>query len=57
MQIQAIPAELTVEALDDGVLSRLAWLDEVELYAGLHRPEEHRLTGQLGAVVANNRIG
>ena len=34
VQIEAILAELTIEALDEGVLRRLAGLNEVQLYTG-----------------------
>lgn len=53
VQVEAVLAELPVEALDERVLRRLAGLNEVDLHTGTPGPEEHRLRGQLGAVVAN----
>src|SRR6056297_1290328 len=46
--------EPTVEALDKRILSGLSRLDEVQLHTVISGPEEHRLTGQLGAVVADD---
>ena len=57
MQIQTILAELTVEALDEGVLSRLAWLDEVEFAPVFIDQKNIALLVSSGVVVANNRIG
>ena len=54
MQVQALVPELAVEAFDESVLSRLARLNEVQLYAGTSRPEEQRLAGQFRAVVADD---
>lgn len=45
MQIQAVVAELAVETLDESILSRFTWLNEMELDASTLRPEKHRLTG------------
>ena len=55
MQIQAVLAELTVETLNEGVLSWLSRLNEMQLYTGVPGPEEHRLGCKLRAVIANNR--
>lgn len=55
--IEAAIAELAVEALDEGILCRLARLDEGQRDLPLTRPEEHRLAGQFGAVIADNRPG
>ena len=40
MQIQAVFPKLAIEALDEGVPGRFTRLDEMQLYAGLLRPEE-----------------
>lgn len=40
-------AELAVEALDEGILCRLAQLDEGQRDFPLTRPQEHRLFSQL----------
>jgi hypothetical protein len=37
-------------------LRRLAWLDKAELHTSFLRPKEHRLTGEFGSVVADNRL-
>ena len=54
VQVEAVVPELAVEALDEGVLRRLAWLDEVQFHTRLPCPEEHGLARQLGAVVADD---
>ena len=54
VQIEAVLSELAVEALDKRVLSRLSWLDEVQLHPLVLGPEEHRLAGELRTVVAND---
>lgn len=56
VQVQAVLAELAVEALDERILRRLTWLDEVQPDHSSSRPEEHRLAGQLGAVVADDGL-
>ena len=54
--VQAIVSERTVETLDKRVLHGFAGLNEVQLRSTALAPEEHRLTGKFGAVVADNRI-
>ena len=54
MLVETALPEAPVEALDKCVLSRLSGLDEVQLHAVISGPEEHRLTGQFGAVVADD---
>ena len=54
MLVQTFVSELAIEAFDEGVLGRLAWLDKTERGTALLRPEEHRLAGELGAVVTND---
>ena len=56
VEIRTVLAELAIDALDERVLRQLAGLDEVPLHASLLRPEEHRLAGQLGTVVADNLV-
>src|SRR5215204_3020233 len=48
---QALVAELPVEALDEGVLHRLARVDEAQGDAALSRPLIHRLAHELRPVV------
>ena len=55
VQVQAVGSELAVEALDEGVLGRLARLDEVQLHAGSPGPEEHGLRGEFGTIVHTER--
>ena len=55
MQIQAVIAELAVEAFDEGILGRLARLGEVQLDMSGPCPEEHRFAGELRTVVADQR--
>ncbi len=52
--IETSIAELAVEALDEGILCRLARLDEGQRDFALTRPKEHRLAGQLWIVIADN---
>ena len=54
MQVQAVLPELAIETLDEGILGRLAWLNEMQFDSGAPRPEEQRLAGQFGTVVADN---
>jgi hypothetical protein len=55
--IQTTVAELAVEAFDERVLGRFARLNEVQCHAGALRPQEHRLAGELGAVITDQRRG
>ena len=52
--IQALVAQLAVEALDKAVLLRLSWCDVVPGDAGLILPFEDGATSQFSAVVADN---
>src|SRR6185295_6419880 len=54
--IQQLVAQPAVEALDETVLLRLAWRDVVPADAGRIRPAQDRVRGQLGAVIADNRV-
>ncbi len=55
--VQEFIPQAAVEALDEGVLGRLAGLDIVPRDAAIALPAEHRPTGQLGAVVAHDGLG
>jgi len=55
IQVQALISEFPVEAFDEGILSRLARLDEVQLDARPLAPEEHRLAGKLRAIITDDR--
>jgi hypothetical protein len=52
--VQAFIAEPAVEALDEPVLLRLARRDVVPGDATFLMPAQHRVRGQLGAVVADD---
>src|SRR5947199_2010382 len=54
--VEQLVAELAVEALDEGVLRRLAWGDVVPIDAGLLAPAQDRSAGQLGAIVADDGV-
>ena len=49
-------AQAAVEALDEAVLLRFAGRDAVPADAGRIRPGQDRVRGQLGAVVADDRV-
>src|SRR5579859_6050338 len=53
VQVEAFVAQLAVEALDEGILHRLAWFDEPQTYPGPLRPVEHRTARAFRAVVEN----
>src|SRR6478752_2045793 len=53
--VQKLVTHTAVEALDEGVLDRLAWGDEVPVDAGLLAPGQHGIAGELGAVVGDDR--
>ena len=58
MQVQALVPELAVQALDEGVLDWLAWLDEAQPDTGALRPVEHaRLvpSGPLSRTISSGR--
>ena len=59
MLVEAFIAQLAVERFDEGILDRLAGCDEAQLHATLVRPAQHRLAGQLRAVVGRDpsRVG
>ena len=54
MLIQAFVSELAVKAFHEGILGRFTKLDKAKLNTRFLAPEEHRLTGKLCSVVANN---
>lgn len=51
MFVQALVPEPAIERLDVGVLVRLAGLDQPQRDACAMRPVQHRLAGELRAVV------
>jgi len=55
--VQELVPEPAVEALDEGVLDRLAGIDVVPINACVRCPGQDRVAGQLGAVVAADRPG
>lgn len=55
--VQALIAEPTVEALHEGVLVKLSQCDVVPFHVALLLPVQKRVTGQFGAVVANDHTG
>ena len=57
VHVEALVAEVAVEALDMGVVDRLAGADEVEFHARAAGPSVDGLADELGAVVANNSRG
>lgn len=57
MLVQAEVSELAVEALYEGILRRLARLNEMQFYTDLLSPKEHGLGCEFRAIVADNRLG
>jgi len=55
--VQALIAELAVEALNVAVLDGFAGSDDVDLHAGLVGPGVQRLAGELRPVVADDELG
>jgi hypothetical protein len=55
--VEALLPELSVEALDEGVLHRLAWLDEVKVDSSTVRPAIEHPTSELRPVVRDDRRG
>ncbi len=55
--VQEFVAQAALEALADAVLHRLAGCDEVPGDPVLARPCEHRVRGELGAVVGDDELG
>jgi len=51
VRVQTLIAELAVEALDESVVHRPAWRDEVEFDSAPVRPLIEVVTGELGSVV------
>ena len=56
MEIQALIAELPIEALDEAILDRLAWTDEDELNPVLVGPLVQSPACELGPVVDNDPL-
>ena len=57
MSIEQLRSDLRVQALDQRVLSRLAWLDEVQLDSVGMRPLIHLPTAELRPVVGAQDSG
>src|SRR6188472_3158215 len=57
VQVETLVAQLAVEALDEGVLDRLARLDEAQPDTGALRPIEHGAAGALWSVVEDDLLG
>lgn len=55
MLIETAIPKFSIEALDKGIQCRLSRLNESQRDLPLTRPEVHRLAGQLGGVIADNR--
>jgi hypothetical protein len=55
--VQTAVPESAIERLHEGILGRLAGLDEVLLDLILLAPEKHRLAGHLGPVVEHQGLG
>ena len=56
MSIEALGAELTVQAFDEGVICRLAGPAEVECHVVHERPKVEFLADELRAVVEANGL-
>jgi hypothetical protein len=54
--VETLVAEPAIEALGEGVLNRLARLNEPERAAARVRPLIERFAGELRSVVANDRL-
>ena len=54
--VQQLVAQPAVEAFDEAVLLRLARRDVMPADAGRIRPAQDRVRGQLGAIVADDRV-
>jgi len=54
--VQAFRSELAVERLDEGIVGRFAWPDEVKRYAFHVGPEIEFPADELGAVVDADRL-
>src|SRR5690554_4539244 len=55
VEVQTLISEFPVEAFNEGILGRLARLDEMQMEPGPLAPEEHLLPGKLRAIVADDR--
>src|SRR4029079_14212759 len=55
--IQAVVTELVVEALDEGILHGLAWVDEMKANATPARPGVELAPSELRAVVRDDHLG
>ncbi len=50
-------SELAIERFDEGILSRIAWLNALQLYFCLLTPEKQSLARHLRAAIEGNRFG
>ena len=57
LDVQALVAQLAVEALDVAVLHWSAWADEVQVHTVAIRPVIERLTGELCSVAPHEAPG
>src|SRR5215211_1297041 len=57
MPVETLVVEPPLEALDEGVLDGLAWLDEAQLDASLVVSMMDRLACQLGSIVQHDLVG
>lgn len=55
--VQELIAQATVEALDEGVLGRLAGCDAMPVKLAISNELRDRVSGELGTVIAGNRLG
>lgn len=55
--VEALVAELAVEALDEAVLLRLAGMDEIQMHAVAVRPGIKLSAGKFGAIVGGEGRG
>ena len=55
--VQTVIAELAVEAFAEGILCRLAWLDENMVHIVIKEPAEKRFRCKLGTIVTENHFG
>lgn len=55
--VETFIPKLSVEALDKGILHRLPWLNEVQMYAVLSRPRIQRRPREFRPVIQNQCLG
>ncbi len=57
MLVQTAIPELAIETFHKSILSRFAWLYEVQFYPVVPSPKEHRFGCKFSAVITNNTAG